>query len=232
MGKTPMTYFSSDWHFGHENIIKFERTNFDNVQDHDSYLIETLKSWSEKWAPGSVLWFLGDFGNLDYLWVFDKFAHNGITINFILGNHDKVEDIPKIQMYCDNVYEYPLFLSQKLVISHFPVAVYGDSINIHGHLHGAKLRDKNHINASIHVANYNPITSKQLAAIYSQIPKFNRRFLYEPYAADHQFTQPKDDAVMDKDGCIDLSASRVLMNLKYGPLKKEFTEYAPYVGGI
>ena len=232
MAKNPMTYFSSDWHFGHESIVNFERTQFNRVVDHDSYVIDTLGNWSESWAPGSTLWFLGDFGNLDYLWVFDMFTRNGITVNFILGNHDKVEDIPKIAMYCDNVYEYPVFLSQKLVVSHYPVAVYGDSINIHGHLHGAKLYDQNHVNASIHVAKYKPITSKNLSAIYSQLPKFNRRFLYEPYAADHQFMQPKDDVVMDKDGRIDLSASRLLMNLKYGPLKQEFTEYTPYVGGL
>ena len=229
MGKTPMAYFSSDWHFGHENIIKFERTNFDSVQDHDTYLIDMIDYWSQKWASGSVLWFLGDFGSLDYLWVFNMFRNYEITVNFILGNHDRVENISKFREYCDNVYEYPVYLSQKLVISHFPVAVYEDSINIHGHLHGSKLQDKNHINASIHVTGYKPISEKQLTAIYSQTPKFNRRFLYEPFAADYIFTQPKADVVMDKDGRIDLSASRLYMKLKH---ENSNNEYNPYTGGI
>ena len=229
MGKTPMTYFSSDWHFGHENIINFERTNFDSVQSHDEYLIDIIDDWSQKWASGSILWFLGDFGSLDYLWVFNMLRNYGITVNFILGNHDGSENISKFREYCDNVYEYPVYLSQKLVISHFPVAVYEDSINIHGHLHGSKLQDKNHINASIHVTGYKPISEKQLAAIYSQIPKFNRRFLYEPFAADYVFTQPKADVVMDKDGRIDLSASRLYMKLKH---ENTNNKYHPYTGGI
>lgn len=243
MGKTPMTYFSSDFHFNHwsewtndsgetfgRGIITFERTQFKTIQEHDDYLVHMLADWAKKWAAGSTFWFLGDFGDLDYLWVFDMFLDKGIEVNFLLGNHDKVEDIPKIQMYVSKVYQYPVFLSQKLVVSHFPVAVYEDSINVCGHLHGSRLQDKNHVIASVHVANYNPISEKQLSAIYKDIPKFNRRFLYEPYAADYVFTQPKVDVVMDKDGRIDLSASRLYMKLQQEKDKDDL--YRPYVGGL
>lgn len=243
MAKTPMIYFSSDWHFGHSTqyinkdgeqkfrgIIDFERHQFKTIQEHDDYLIELLTSWSEKWVAGSTLWFLGDFGNTDYLWVFDMFAKKGIETHFILGNHDKAEDISKIVMYCDYVHEYPVFISQKLVLSHYPVAVYEDSINVCGHLHGSKLKDDNHIIASIHVANYKPISEKQINATFSKLPKFNRRFLYEPYAADYVFTQPKADVLMDKNGRIDLSASRLLMKLRQE--QHPIQGYNPYTGGI
>ena len=243
MAKTPMTYFSSDFHFNHwskwtndcgeifgRGIISFERTQFNTIQEHDDYLVNMLTNWAKKWAAGSTFWFLGDFGDLDYLWVFDMFIHKGIEVNFLLGNHDKVEDIPKIQMYVSKVYQYPVFLSQKLVVSHFPVAVYEDSINVCGHLHGSRLQDKNHVIASVHVANYNPISEKQLSAIYKDIPKFNRCFLYEPYAADYVFTQPKADVIMDPNGRIDLSASRVYMQIQRE--KDENTFYRPYVGGL
>jgi hypothetical protein len=133
-------------------------------------------------------------------------------------------------MYVSKVYEYPVYLSQKLVISHYPVAVYEDSINVCGHLHGSKLQDPNHIIASIHVADYKPISMQNINGSFGKLPRFNRRFLYEPFAADYQFTQPKDDVIMDKDGRIDLSASRLLMNLKYRNLYHE--GYNPYVGGL
>lgn len=232
MAKNPMTYFSSDWHFSHSDIINFERNHFESVQEHDNYLVAMIKDWAKKWTPGSTLWFLGDFGNLEYLWVFDVLMERGISVNFMLGNHDKQEDISKIEMYVSKVYEYPVYLSQKLVVSHYPVAVYEDSINVCGHLHGSKLQDPNHIIASVHVANYKPISIQNINGSFGKLPRFNRRFLYEPFAADYQFTQPKDDVIMDKDGRIDLSASRLLMNLKYGPLRQEFTEYTPYVGGL
>ena len=230
MGKTPRTYFSSDWHFGHDYIIEFERTQFNNIMQHDNYLIDLLHTWSEKWAAGSTLWFLGDFGNLEYLWVFDMFLAKGITVNFMLGNHDKREDISKIEMYVSKVYEYPVYLSQKLVVSHYPVAVYEDSINVCGHLHGSKLQDPNHIIASIHVAEYKPITMQHVNGSFGQLPRFNRRFLYEPFAADYQFTQPKDDVMYDKDGRIDLSASRLLMKIKKD--NNPESTYQPYTGGL
>jgi calcineurin-like phosphoesterase family protein len=230
MAKTPNIYFSSDWHFDHKDIINFERNHFASVQEHNDYLIAMIKQWAKKWTPGSTLWFLGDFGNLDFLWVFDMLMERGIVVNFMLGNHDKQEDISKIEMYVSKVYEYPIYLSQKLVISHYPVAVYEDSINVCGHLHGSKLQDRNHIIASIHVADYKPISMQNINGSFGKLPRFNRRFVYEPFAADYQSTQPKDDVIMDKDGRIDLSASRLLMNLKYKSIHHE--GYNPYVGGL
>lgn len=241
MAKSPMMYFSSDWHFKHDTswinssgeqkhrgVVTFERDCFSSVEEHDAYLVDMITNWSKKWAPGSTFWFLGDFGSIHYLWVFDVLRIKEITVNCILGNHDKVENIPQFREHCDNVYEYPVYLSQKLVISHYPVAVYEDSINIHGHLHGSKLQDMNHINASVHVANYAPISEKQISSIFTKLPKFNRRFLYEPFAADYIFTQPKEDVVMDKSGRIDLSASRLYMKLK----TENNTSYKPYTGGL
>ena len=57
------------------------------------------------------------------------------------------------------------------------------------------------------------ITEQNIAGVFSKLPKYNRRFLYEPYAADYVFTQPKEDVVMDRNGRVDLSASRLLMKL-------------------
>lgn len=230
MSKSPNIYFSSDWHFDHKDIINFERNCFTSIQEHNEYLIAMVKGWAKKWAPGSTFWFLGDFGNPSFLWVFDILMEKGITVNFMLGNHDKKEDISYIKMYVSNVYEYPVYLSQKLVVSHYPVAVYKDSINVCGHLHGSKLQDQNHIIASVHVANYKPISMQYISGSFGNLPRFNRHFLYEPFAADYQFTQPKDDVIMDKDGRIDLSASRLLMNLKYSQSQTEV--YHPYTGGL
>lgn len=65
------------------------------------------------------------------------------------------------------------------------------------------------------------INEKNIATVFSQLPKYNRRFLFEPWAEDYMFTQEKEDVVMNKDGCIDLSASRLLMKLHNDTRKKE-----------
>ncbi len=240
--KNPSTYFTSDTHFGHNStwtdsngtvrnrgIITFERSQFKTIQEHDDYLVQVFINWSKRWAEGSTFWFLGDWGNLDYLWVIQLLKDNGIITKMILGNHDSASDIPLFEKFFDEVYQYPIYVSQKLVLSHFPVAVYNDQINICGHLHGSKLKDINHVIASIHVANYKAISEKNVATIFQQLPKFNRRFLYEPWAADYVFTQPKEDVIMDKNGCIDLSASRLLQRINKDKRDKN-DPYKPYVG--
>lgn len=236
--KSKVLAFSSDWHFNHydydtkRGIITFERNQFDNIKQHDQAIVKFCEHWSERWAADSEFWFLGDFGDLSYLWVFDLFAYQGIKIHFLLGNHDHKEDIDKIKKHVDYVHEYPVFLSQKLVVSHFPVAVYEDTINIHGHLHSSKLQDINHINANIHVAQYQPIDQNKIAAVWSKLPKFNRRFLYEPWANDYKFIQKKEDVIMDYDGNIDLSASRLLQKLNSDNRQEKNDPYNPYTGGL
>lgn len=238
MSKKPMTYYSSDWHLGHGNsergIIVFERQQFKTIQEHDQYLLNLFKSWAEKWATGSELWFLGDFGDPSYLWIFDIFRGMGHTVHFLYGNHDRLEDFKHVGEHVDYVHQYPVYLSHKLVVSHEPVAVYEDQINIHGHLHSAILKDDNHINANVHVANYQPISQKRLDKIFTKIPKYTRRFLYEPYAKDYVFTQPKEDAIYDRNGRIDLSASRIqLKRMKEKKLESGNNSFVrDYVGGF
>ena len=97
-------------------------------------------------------------------------------------------------------------------------------------MHSAKLQDINHVCASIHVANYHPITDKHLDSIFVKLPKFNRRFLYEPWANDYQFIQPKEDVIMDYSGNIDLSASRLLQKFNTDRRFSEGLNYLPYHG--
>jgi calcineurin-like phosphoesterase family protein len=80
-------WFTSDFHFGHFNIIRYCKRPFANTQEMDNALIERMNSCVK---PNDVLYFLGDFclGS----------AERGIayrqrlackTIHFIEGNHDK-----------------------------------------------------------------------------------------------------------------------------------------------
>lgn len=231
-----MRYFISDLHFGHywngRGIINFERTQFKTIEEHDGYIEAVISSLCRKLKPGDEVWNLGDFGNLEteYLDTVNWIKQTGAKAYFVYGNHDAQIDLPYFEKYFDQVFLYPVYLSQKLVVSHYPVAVWYDSINVHGHLHSAKLQDINHVCASIHVTNYQPITDKNLDNIFSKLPKFNRRFLYEPWANDHQFIQPKEDVIMDYDGKIDLSASRLLQKLNTDRRILEGLGYTPYHG--
>lgn len=229
-----MRYFISDLHFGHyyngRGIITFERTQFNSIEEHDGYIEAVISKLCRKLQPGDEVWNLGDFGSLDELDTINWIKETGAKAYFVYGNHDRQSDLSQFEKYFDQVFLYPVYLSQKLVVSHYPVAVFPDTINICGHLHGAKLQDINHVCASIHVANYQPITDRNLDAIFSKLPKFTRRFLYEPWANDYQFIQPKEDVIADLDGNIDLSASRLLQRLNIEKRKINTDPYQSYYG--
>lgn len=207
-------YFISDPHFNHykndRGIITFERLQFETIKDHDKYLMDCFVEWAKKLKPTDEFWVLGDWGDADYLYLLDMFQ---CKTYFVYGNHDALADKEKFEDYFDVVYEYPVYLSNKLVVSHIPVAVFEDQINVHGHLHGAVLDSPNYICCSMHVANYKLISDQHINGQFGKLPKYNRRFLWEPFAHMMKFLQKRSEVVMDKNGRIDLAASRVLQKL-------------------
>lgn len=230
--KKPQLYFASDFHMGHKGIIKFERGNFSSVQEHDKFLIDMVENWAHSWGKGSTLYYLGDFGDMSYLWMFDVLRQYGHEVVFLAGNHDKNSDANIIKAHVDEYHAHPVYLTDKLVISHEPVNVWESQVNVHGHLHSAVLNSENHINASIHVAKYQPVSEKNLQTAFSNLPKHCTRFLYEPWAEQYKFTQEKEDIIYDKNGRIDLSASRVMQRLATERRIKEGNRYRPYCGGL
>lgn len=64
-------------------------------------------------------------------------------------------------MLFDEVYEGPLMISEKLILSHEPVNVPW-AFNIHGHIHDIRHKnDKNHFNVCSDVIDYTPINFNQ-----------------------------------------------------------------------
>ena len=214
-------YIISDTHFGHydpvkkRGIITFERDQFRTIKQHDDFVDLMIMHITKKIKPGDEFWHLGDFGDMQHLWLINLINEADAETHFVLGNHDAAADIPKFEQYFMYVHQYPVYLSNKLVFSHEPVGCWDSVVNVHGHLHGSIIDKPNYINASIHVAGYKPITEKHIANAYSRIPKWTMRFLYEPYAKDYKFVQEKPDVIMDQNGKIDLSASRLFMKLNH-----------------
>jgi len=209
-----MDYFISDPHLGHENIIKFGRKQFSSIEEHDKFFINKIYEWADKYKEGDTFWVLGDWGEPNFLYIMDVMNTKGIITKFVRGNHDKAEDMPRFKEYFQEVYEYPVYISNKLVVSHVPVATYEDTINIHGHTHRSYLKDLNHIPTCLDVINYEPVSMKNVQSRFGKIPKYTRRFLWEPFAKDYVFMDvERPDVVTNKRGEIDLSASRVLQKL-------------------
>ena len=127
----------------------------------------------------------------------------------------------KTLIFFDEVHDYPIYISDRIILSHRPhVEIDQSVLNISGHLHGSTLNLPNYMCASLHVNDYKPITSQQAQGKLGSLPKRDIRFLWEWFAPYYRFTQKKEDCIYDKDGNIDLAASRVMQRLNQGPHNK------------
>lgn len=222
---------SSDWHFNHSNdkntggILKFERGNkFTTIQEHDKHIVELIRKWIKKLNKDDVFYFLGDFGRptdetfQELKDIFQKARCHTVAIR---GNHDHEAETEQLKELFDEVHDYPIYVSDRIVLSHRPHVEMDTSVlNISGHLHGSTLSLPNYMCASIHVNDYKPITSKQAQGKLGSLPKRDIRFLWEWFAPYYKFTQKKEDCIYDKDGNIDLAASRMMQRLNQGPHNK------------
>lgn len=103
---------------------------------------------------------LGDVGNIEYI---KRLRCHKVLI---MGNHD--QSIEKMEEVFDEVYSGPLWISQKLVLSHEPIVIedthFGMPIafNIHGHDHGNNFwDDKYHLNICQNLFGYAPLNLNQ-----------------------------------------------------------------------
>lgn len=120
------TFFTSDTHFGHENIIKFCKRPYANVEEMNEALIE---NWNKVVGKDDIVFHLGDFalgGSTVWNSTLDRL--NG-KIYLIFGNHDRknlrqgfaarfVEVLPQLQIEIEG---------RSIYLNHYPFLCYGGS---------------------------------------------------------------------------------------------------------
>lgn len=145
-------YLISDTHFNDKDRIFMGYY----IDEREQYNI--LKKILTK---NDTLIHLGDVGNPDWLHSLPCYKV------LIMGNHD----FGQIKWWFDEVYSGPLWVSQKLVLSHEPIDIQswswiegeGSNIafNIHGHDHGNKTLDYHHLNICPNIYGYMPLNLGQ-----------------------------------------------------------------------
>lgn len=79
------TYFTSDWHIGHKNVLNFDNRPFDNLEEMHEALIRNYNNTVPKHG---VCYFLGDMGLCSHGLLGSVVNRlNGIKV-LIRGNHD------------------------------------------------------------------------------------------------------------------------------------------------
>jgi calcineurin-like phosphoesterase family protein len=152
------TFFTSDLHFGHANIIEYCRRPFTSVDRMNAGLIER---WNSVVGTGDDVWVLGDvcMGHIDDSLAYVEQLHG--TKRLIVGNHDRMfkesrreewEDRYRAAGFVDIIHGQHTLATPDgdLLLCHFPYQ--GDSGSterfadwrpadqglplLHGHVHG------------------------------------------------------------------------------------------------
>lgn len=161
-------YLTSDLHFGHKNIIKYENRdeilNINTVEEHDNRLIE---NWNSEVKKNDLVFILGDFSFYkaeETNSILEKL--NGDKI-LIIGNHDQTFlnkirfDKSLFKEIC--YYKEFEYKGYNICLMHYPIKSFNgmlreNSIHFCGHIHSTNEELSRHTyNVGVDVNNYKPI---------------------------------------------------------------------------
>jgi calcineurin-like phosphoesterase family protein len=128
------SWFVSDTHFGHTNIIRYSKRPFAETAEHDETLIS---NWNRSVAPTDDVYFLGDFifRSKDRAIDIRRRLH-GAQFHFIVGNHDSgARQIRDTFAWYDTVKMVEVN-GQKIWLSHYAHRVWDRSHHGVWHLYG------------------------------------------------------------------------------------------------
>lgn len=136
----PKTFFTSDLHFFHNNVIAFCKRPYGSVEHMNESLIA---NWQSVVKPEDHVWFLGDFSFGSYDQTAGILRQLPGIKHLIVGNHDRKGRADKLfnrdckEFFTDSHDYYRLKTPQgKFVLCHFPFASWERGYyNLHGHLH-------------------------------------------------------------------------------------------------
>ena len=165
------TFFLSDPHFSHANIITFKDKEgklirpFNSIEEHDELIIE---NWNKIVRKVDRAYILGDVViHRKALPILNRL--NGRK-KLVLGNHD-VFSTKDYLKYFEDVIAYRVYPNLGIIFSHIPVYA-GQLIdrfkfNGHGHTHQNIIPDPRYINLCCEHINYTPISLDYLIQKYN-----------------------------------------------------------------
>jgi len=164
------TWFISDTHFNHNNIIRFAERPFRNWKQMNETLME---NWNRRVRPGDLVYHLGDFGFTnreleDTEWSLDNIFRqlNGTKV-LIKGNHDKrkVLDLPwkgRFDRLRIPRWE-PSEQRDWFEMTHKPEILFDNGgLVLCGHIHQQFVYQGNNLNMSVEVWDYQPVTLEEI----------------------------------------------------------------------
>jgi calcineurin-like phosphoesterase family protein len=186
-------FFTSDLHFGHDNIRAYCNRPFSSVEEMNQVLVD---NWNKKVTDEDTIYILGDFAFGSHQFI-NTILHslNGIKY-FVFGNHDKSsrnsgilghfinhDELNHLDRRTGNIRELTitteedeeLDADQVIVMCHYPFEVwpkkhYG-SIHLHGHSHGRLVYRKGmeaRVDVGVDCWNYAPASWQEVKSLVTR----------------------------------------------------------------
>lgn len=152
------TFFISDTHFGHQNIIRLAKRPFASVEEMDQAMIA---NWNAVVQPEDLVWHLGDVSWHHILKTAELLPSLNGRKRLVRGNHDP------FALSFDRAFEWIgdyaeiKIEDRRVVLSHYPMeewnGFYKGWIHLHGHVHGKTLNPiKNRYDVGVECIGYTP----------------------------------------------------------------------------
>lgn len=100
-------FFTSDLHFGHKNILRFDNRPFTSIEEMDEAII---RNWNTKVSDDDLVYVLGDISwhnDETTARIFNSLKGHKILIK---GNHDRVHG--QVRKCFDEIADYAGFIDQ------------------------------------------------------------------------------------------------------------------------
>lgn len=173
-------FFIGDTHFYQDKLLQYNKRPFKSIEEMNS---EIVKNWNNVIKDDDIVYVLGDFsfGTIEET---KEICHELKGIKYLIkGNWDKfkfektweeigfekvLEEPCELYITSDEPSKHP----KKIVLSHHPVDISSDEVNIHAHLHSDDLKmeypnmnPKNHFCISVERIEYTPIQLEKIIKI-------------------------------------------------------------------
>lgn len=181
-------YFTSDTHFWHDKVLKFEQRPYSSIEEMNE---DFIAKWNNQVKDDDTVYHLGDFclGTLEQtIDILKRLKGKKI---FIKGNHDYSKHWKKIiQMgLIDEFHEVGITLKynkHQMWLSHYPmeIGLRPRKWSVHGHIHSEESTWDNQINVGIDSPHFKHKPMGELITIdelyevmMERLPSIEERFL-------------------------------------------------------
>lgn len=173
------TFFISDSHFGHDNIIKHchrpcREHPFQDGAQMDRALMD---AWNSVVSPGDVVYHLGDFSLRPAETIQELFKNLHGTKHLIVGNHDRTNGISgcRLQGWASMREMAKISVDgHSVFLCHYPMrewpGMWQGTVHLYGHVHGNLQPLPGSMDVSADVWGGKPV---QMAEILSAVTPFD-----------------------------------------------------------